>query len=87
MLILIWLIYLITVIFIGHLYVANVGDCRALLGQMDADGVLRVMQLTVDHDLTNEDELLRLSHTGLEVEKLKSTYFSQYSAILIHCSV
>ena len=30
------------------------------------------MQLTADHDLTNEDELLRLSHTGLEVEKLKS---------------
>ena len=43
-----------------------------MLGQIDAEGVLRVMQLTADHDLTNEDELLRLSHTGLEVEKLKS---------------
>ena len=31
------------------------------------------MQLTVDHDLTNDDELLRLSHMGLEVEKLQST--------------
>lgn len=30
------------------------------------------MQLTVDHDLTNEDELLRLSHTGLDVKKLQS---------------
>lgn len=33
------------------------------------------MQLTVDHDLTNEDELLRLSHLGLDVEKLKSEFF------------
>lgn len=33
------------------------------------------MQLTVDHDLTNDDELLRLSHTGLDVEKLKSVIF------------
>ena len=55
---------------LGNLYVANVGDCRGLLCKIDADGVLRVMQLTVDHDLTNEDELLRLSHTGLDVEKL-----------------
>ena len=59
-------------VLIGHLYVANVGDCRALLCKIDAEGVLRVMQLTVDHDLTNEDELLRLSHMGLEVEKLQS---------------
>lgn len=49
---------------------ANVGHCRACLCKIDADGVLRVMQLSVDHDLTNEDELLRLSHTGVDVEKL-----------------
>lgn len=57
---------------LGHLYVANVGDCRALLCKIDTEGVLRVMQLTVDHDLTNEDELLRLSHMGIDVEKLQS---------------
>lgn len=61
----------IALIFKGHLYVANVGDCRALLCKIDAEGVLRVMQLTVDHDLTNEDELLRLSHMGIDVEKLQ----------------
>lgn len=27
-------------------------------------------QLSVDHNLTNEDELLRLSHTGVDIEKL-----------------
>ena len=35
------------------------------------NGVLRVVQLSVDHDLRNEDELLRLSQLGLDVEKFK----------------
>ena len=50
---------------------ANTGNCRGLLCKMDDDGVLRVIQLTVDHDLTNEDELLRLSHLDLDVDKLR----------------
>lgn len=50
---------------------ANVGDCRGLLCKFDADGVLRVIQLSVDHNLSNEDELLRLSRTGLNIEKLR----------------
>nr|UCK81543.1 TGF-beta-activated kinase 1 and MAP3K7-binding protein 1 [Arenicola marina] len=53
------------------LYVANTGCCRALLCTTDTDGVLRVMQLTVNHDLTNEDELQRLSELGLDVGKLR----------------
>jgi len=53
------------------LYVANVGDSRALLCCTDSNGVLRVVQLCVDHDLRNEDELLRLSQLGLDVEKFK----------------
>ena len=53
------------------LYVANVGDSRALLCCTDSNGVLRVVQLSVDHDLRNEDELLRLSQLGLDVEKFK----------------
>lgn len=55
----------------GKLYVANVGNCRALLCKTDAEAVFRVVQLTVDHDLRNEDELLRLSQLGLNIEKLK----------------
>jgi len=54
-----------------NLYVANVGDCRVLLCKIDADGVLRVIQLSVDHNLSNEDELLRLSRTGLDIDKLR----------------
>jgi TAK1-binding protein 1 len=43
------------------------------------------MQLTVDHDLTNEDELLRLSHTGLDIDKLhQSTYSKLYPFLKIY---
>ncbi|ERL92769.1 hypothetical protein D910_10077 [Dendroctonus ponderosae] len=49
----------------NKLYVANVGNCRVLLCQTDANSVLKVVQLSIDHDLSNEDELLRLSHIGI----------------------
>lgn len=49
----------------NKLYVANVGNCRVLLCQTDANSVLKVVQLSVDHDLKNEDELLRLSQLGI----------------------
>ena len=50
----------------NKLYVANVGDSRALLCRTDENGVLRVIQLSSDHDLSNEDELLRLYNLGLD---------------------
>ncbi|KAF7382415.1 TGF-beta-activated kinase 1 and MAP3K7-binding protein 1-like isoform X2 [Vespula maculifrons] len=55
----------------GRLYVANVGDSRALLCKTDDNQVLRVIQLSVDHDLRNEDELLRLSHLGLDTDSIR----------------
>lgn len=55
----------------GKLYVANVGDCRALLCKTDSNQVLRVTQLSVDHDLKNEDELLRLSQLGLNIRSIR----------------
>ncbi|XP_043275797.1 TGF-beta-activated kinase 1 and MAP3K7-binding protein 1-like [Venturia canescens] len=55
----------------GRLYVANIGDSRALLCKTDENHVLRVIQLSIDHDLRNEDELLRLSHLGLDVESIR----------------
>ncbi|XP_015513997.1 TGF-beta-activated kinase 1 and MAP3K7-binding protein 1 [Neodiprion pinetum] len=55
----------------GRLYVANVGDSRALLCRTDSNQVLRVVQLSVDHDLRNEDELLRLSQLGLDIDSVK----------------
>ncbi|XP_060079626.1 TGF-beta-activated kinase 1 and MAP3K7-binding protein 1-like isoform X2 [Ylistrum balloti] len=62
-----------TVALICHnkLYVANVGDSRALLCTTDDEGMLRVMQLSVDHSLLNEEELNRLAQLGLDIEQLK----------------
>ena len=60
-----------TLIYSGKLYVANVGDSRALLCKTDSNQVLRVVQLSVDHDLRNEDELLRLSHLGLDIDSIR----------------
>ncbi|RZC39386.1 TGF-beta-activated kinase 1 and MAP3K7-binding protein 1-like [Asbolus verrucosus] len=59
----------------NKLYVSNVGNCRVLLCKTDANSVLKVVQLSVDHDLKNEDELLRLAQIGINREGLRnSTY-------------
>ncbi|KAK9877293.1 hypothetical protein WA026_017685 [Henosepilachna vigintioctopunctata] len=62
----------VALIFNNKLYVANVGNCRVLLCQTDENNVLKVVQLSVDHDLKNEDELLRLSQIGIDVNSLKN---------------
>ncbi|KAG5328227.1 TAB1 protein, partial [Acromyrmex heyeri] len=61
----------VALVYRGKLYVANVGDSRALLCKTDSNQVLRVVQLSLDHDLRNEDELLRLSQLGLDVESIR----------------
>lgn len=53
------------------LYIANLGVCRALLVKNDVSNeILRVIQVTVDHNLHNEDEVLRLCGLGLDVGSL-----------------
>lgn len=37
----------------------------------DQEGMLRVMQLSVDHSLNNEEECSRMAALGLDMEKLK----------------
>lgn len=61
----------VALIYNNKLYVANVGNCRVLLCQTDTNSVLKVVQLSVDHDLKNEDELLRLSQLGINIENLR----------------
>lgn len=61
----------VALIYGGKLYVSNVGDSRALLCKTDSNHVLRVVQLSVDHDLRNEDELLRLSQLGLDIKSIR----------------
>ncbi|XP_073963116.1 TGF-beta-activated kinase 1 and MAP3K7-binding protein 1-like isoform X2 [Choristoneura fumiferana] len=59
----------------NKLFCANVGCCRALLCRTDANSVLRVVQLTADHSLANEDELLRLRQLGLDHNKLRNAQY------------
>lgn len=61
----------VALVYNGRLYVANVGDSRALLCKKDSNDVMKVVQLSIDHDLKNEDELLRLSKLGLDVNLMK----------------
>ncbi|XP_066146076.1 TGF-beta-activated kinase 1 and MAP3K7-binding protein 1-like [Euwallacea fornicatus] len=61
----------VSLIYKNKLYVGNVGNCRVLLCQTDANSVLKVVQLSIDHDLKNEDELLRLSQIGINSKLLR----------------
>lgn len=59
----------------SKLYICNIGNCRALLCKSDDNNVLRVVQLSVDHNLKNEDEILRLCQMGLDVQSFKQSPF------------
>ena len=56
-----------------RLYVANVGDSRAILAYKERDGSLQVIQLSEDHGVENEQELKRLTALGLDREQLKKS--------------
>lgn len=60
----------VVLIYLNKIYVANVGDTRALLVQTDPNGMMSVCQLTVDHTIESEQEQQRLATLGLDVQKL-----------------
>lgn len=55
------------------IHVANTGDARVVLVQKFSDGSLVTTQLSVDHTVENEHELIRLQALGLDPEDLKKT--------------
>lgn len=55
----------VALIYRNKLYVANVGDCRALVCRTDEYGSISVAELNVRHDIDNADEVLRLTTLGL----------------------
>ncbi|XP_063961415.1 TGF-beta-activated kinase 1 and MAP3K7-binding protein 1-like [Lytechinus pictus] len=63
---------IVTLIHDNKLFVANVGDSRALLCTLEPDNTTKVRQLSVDHTTNNHDELLRLSQLGLDTDTLQS---------------
>ena len=56
-----------------RLYVANVGDSRAIVAHEDKNRSLQVKQLSEDHGIENEQELQRLMALGLDREQLKKS--------------
>jgi len=56
----------------NDIFVANTGDCRAVLGYLGDDKVLRTHDITTDHTLTceSEKERVRREHPGISDERL-----------------
>ncbi|XP_066911677.1 TGF-beta-activated kinase 1 and MAP3K7-binding protein 1-like [Clytia hemisphaerica] len=56
----------------SRLFVANVGDARALLCRVDPQNEeLGVIQLSTDHTIATNSELQRLANLGLNIERLQ----------------
>ncbi|KAK7603643.1 hypothetical protein V9T40_003642 [Parthenolecanium corni] len=56
----------------SHLHVANVGDCRAVLGVLTKDDVWKAKPLTYDHNYENKSEVARIrsEHPANEARKV-----------------
>ncbi|KAL5273273.1 TAB1 family protein [Megaselia abdita] len=67
--------------FKNKLFICNVGTCRVLLCKIDENKAPRVIQFSVDHNLSNSDEALRLEHLGLNANHLRSTPIFETRAI------
>ena len=61
----------IAVILENRIFLANIGDCQAFLCYRNPDSMtneLRVSKVSIDHNIDNEDERLRLVHLGYSVQ-------------------
>ena len=56
-----------------HLWVANVGDSRAVLCYLDGNNKLHTEQISEDHNTKNEKEIVRLVACGLVEERLRNS--------------
>lgn len=68
----------------NRLFVANVGESRILLCKTDKDDVLRVIQPTIDHNLNNLDEVMRLTTLGLQISegKINGLFIKVYKSFI-----
>ena len=57
----------------NKMFICNVGTCRVLLCKVDENRAPRVIQFSVDHNLNNSDEALRLEYLGLNITDLRTT--------------
>ena len=56
-----------------QLWVANVGDSRAVLCYLDGTGKLHAEQISEDHNTKNDKEIERLVGCGLDEVRLRSS--------------
>lgn len=72
-------------IYNSKLYICNIGNCRALLCKTDENNVLRVIQLSVDHNVSNDEERQRIQRLGLDPQALGQQPF--HSTRCIGCYI
>lgn len=68
-----------------HLHVANAGDCRAILGVQEDNGMWSCLPLTHDHNARNEAELSRLKREHPESEDRTIIMDDRLLGILMPC--
>lgn len=72
---------MLTLIYNSQMYICSIGNCRALLCKTDENNVMRVNQMCVDHNVHNEDEALRLSQLGIDIQAMKQSPFQSTRCI------
>lgn len=68
-----------------HLHVANAGDCRAILGVQEDNGVWSCLPLTHDHNAQNQAELSRLKREHPESEDKTIVMDNRLLGVLMPC--
>ncbi|XP_045047850.1 pyruvate dehydrogenase [acetyl-transferring]-phosphatase 2, mitochondrial isoform X2 [Desmodus rotundus] len=68
-----------------HLHVANAGDCRAILGVQDDNGLWSCLPLTHDHNAWNQAELSRLKREHPESEDRTVIMDNRLLGVLMPC--
>ena len=68
-----WLAVVALILNNHKLWVANVGDSRAVLCYLDGSGKLRAEQISEDHNTRNDKEIVRLVECGLDELSLRSS--------------
>ncbi|XP_037371731.1 pyruvate dehydrogenase [acetyl-transferring]-phosphatase 2, mitochondrial [Talpa occidentalis] len=68
-----------------HLHVANAGDCRAILGVQEDNGMWSCLPLTRDHNAWNEAELSRLKREHPESENRTIIMDNRLLGVLMPC--
>ncbi|KAM5262845.1 pyruvate dehydrogenase [acetyl-transferring]-phosphatase 2, mitochondrial [Ctenodactylus gundi] len=68
-----------------HLHVANAGDCRAILGVQEDDGMWSCLPLTRDHNAWNQAELSRLKREHPDSEERTIIADGRLLGVLMPC--